>query len=57
MYDEIATESDKAFTAKEQRNIREYVPQVLDYWTHQNFIAGYEPVKGGNKIRGYAIKI
>lgn len=57
MNDEIATESDKTFTAKEQRNIREYIPQVLDYWTHQNFIKGYEPVKGGNKIRGYAIKI
>ena len=57
MNDEIATESEKTFTAKEQRNIREYIPQVLDYWTHQNFIKGYEPVKGGNKIRGYAIKI
>lgn len=57
MYDEIATESEKTFTAKEQRNIREYIPQVLDYWTHQNFIKGYEAVKGGNKIRGYAIKI
>ena len=57
MYDEIATESEKTFTAKEQRNIREYIPQVLDYWTHQKFIKGYEAVKGGNKIRGYAIKI
>ena len=57
MNDEIATESEKTFTAKEQRNIREYIPQVLDYWTHQNFIKGYAPVKGGNKIRGYAIKI
>lgn len=57
MYDEIATENEKTFTAKEQRNIREYVPQVLDYWTHQKFINGYEPVKGGNKIRGYEIKV
>ena len=57
MNDEIATESEKTFTAKEQRNIREYIPQVLDYWTHQNFIKGYEPVKSGNKIRGYTIKI
>lgn len=57
MYSEIATESEKPFTEKEQRNIRDYIPQVLDYWTHQNFIKGYELITAGRKIRGVTIKI
>ena len=57
MYDEIATESEKTFSEKEQRNIRDYIPQVLDYWTHQNFIDGYELITAGRKIRGVTIKI
>lgn len=57
MYEEIATEGERAFTDKEQRNIRDYIPQVLDYWTHQKFIDGYELITAGRKIRGVTIKI
>lgn len=57
MYEEIATESEKTFTEKEMRNIRDYIPQVLNYWIAQDFIKGYEPIKAGNKIRGVTIKI
>ena len=57
MYEEIATESEKTFTEKEVRNIRDYIPQVLNYWIAQDFIKGYELLKAGNKTRGVTIKI
>ena len=57
MYEEIATESEKTFTEKEMRNIRDYIPKVLNYWIAQDFIKGYELIKAGTKIRGVTIKI
>lgn len=51
------TTSEKTFTEKEMRNIRDYIPQVLNYWIAQDFIKGYELIKAGNKIRGVTIKI
>lgn len=57
MYKEIATESEKTFTEKEMRSIRDYIPLVLNYWIAQEFIRDYEFIKAGNKIRGVTIKI
>lgn len=39
----------------EQNRIREYIYQVLDYWTAAGYITGYTVVTEGKKIRGIDI--
>lgn len=55
LYAETFAESENTFTEKEKRAIKEYIPQVLDYWTHQGFISGHTTEKKGNKITGVKI--
>ena len=44
-------------TEKEQRNIRDYIPQVLDYWKRSGFIKGYTETTQGRKKTGVEINI
>ena len=55
LYAETFAKSENTFTEKEKRAIKEYIPQVLDYWTHQGFISGHTTEKKGNKITGVKI--
>lgn len=44
-------------TEKEQRNIRDYISQVLDYWKRSDFIKGYNDITQGRKKTGIEIII
>ena len=55
IYDEVHNSKDNKPTDKEKRAIREYIPQVLDYWKRQRFIKGYSYIKQGKKRTGISI--
>lgn len=54
LYNEVC---DGEPTEKEQRNIRDYIPQVLDYWKRSGFIKGYADLTQGRKKTGVEIYI
>lgn len=54
VYDEICITTP---TDKEKRLMREYIPQVLNYWKREQFITGYKDLKMGNKKIGIEIQL
>ena len=56
LLDTIYRETGNDGASKTELNrIREYIYQVLDYWTVAGYIPGYKVAKEGNKIRGIDI--
>lgn len=56
LYETIYNEINNCeLTDKEKRAVREYIPQVLDYWKKQRFIKDYTYLKQGRKKTGVEI--